>query len=530
MNRHLLVFGIILLLLSSSFIGVSKQIDIKEESTLDSPPMDSAWSMYCHDVRHTGRSPYNTASNPGHEKWFFKADFNVEGSAVIDKDGIIYFCRWGYFYALYPNGSLKWSYDSDRKVKAPPALDENGVLYVGTHHGHPDYLYAFNLDGTIKWKYPADDIYSGPAIGDDGTIYFAECDNWNIIALYPNGTKKWSYHTNSNTYSDPTIGLDGTVYCGSHDGKMYALYPNNGTLKWKYNTGDWVAQGACIGDDGTVYFGSWDSHLYAVYPNGTLKWKTKISGSTSTNPILGKDGTIYIGYQYISAVNPEDGSIKWKFNDVPGRVLGSNLCISNDGIIYFGTQDDHYENNGGYLIALNSDGTERWRRFIGECYFAPIIGEDGTVYVGCSRDEWDGNGYNSIGFLHAFGELAPNAPFEPEINGPTNGNAKTSYDYNIKAISPVGKDVYFFIDWGDQVFSDWQGPYSSGEEVVFSHSWRESGAYSIIVRVKDTDNHWGPWGELTVSMPRDKSTNNVLLRILERFPMLREVVLRLIPR
>ena len=86
--------------------------------------------------------------------------------------------------------------------------------------------------------------------------------------------------------------------------------------------------------------------------------------------------------------------------------------------------------------------------------------------------------------------------------------------------------MYYYIDWGDEVFSGWQGPYASGEEVVLGHSWRESGAYSIIVRVKDTDNLWGPWGTLDVSMPRDKSTSNMLLqRILERFPLIQKLLL-----
>jgi outer membrane protein assembly factor BamB len=533
MKKHIIICCIILILLSSSFVGVSKQIEIKEESTVNSPPMDSAWPMYCHDTRHTGRSPYNTASNPGHEKWFFQVSNFIQGSGAIDEEGVIYIgSNNRYFYALYPNGSLKWSYKIGGKViSSGPAIDENGIVYVGTSvNANGDRLFAFYPDGTVKWTYRVEwHIESSPVIGDDGTVYFGNCVTypWDgyVNALYPNGTVKWRFRLGDLTASDPAIGLDGTVYCGSDNGNMYALFPNNGTIKWKFKTGDWIGRGACIGDDGTVYFGSWDSHLYAVYPNGTLKWKTKIYGSTSTNPILGEDGTIYIGCEYISAVNPDDGSIKWTFNDVPGRVLASNLCISADGIIYFGTQDDHYENNGGYLVALNSDGTERWRRFIGECWFAPIIDKDGNVFVGSSRDIWTGTGYDSAGFLHAFGELEPNAPFEPEINGPTNGNANTRYDYNLKAISPVGKDVYFYVYWGDEVFSGWQGPYKSGEEVVFSHSWRESGAYSIIVRVKDIDNLWGPWGTLDVSMPRDKAlTNNMLLlRVLERFPLLQKL-------
>jgi outer membrane protein assembly factor BamB len=544
MYKKILLFGIISLFFVSTFtpitfgytVGIIEQMDNVELEEISNPresnqpidgSMDSAWPMYCHDTRHTGRSPYNTASNLGHEKWFFDVGNFVYGSAAIDNNNVIYFGSWDCnFYAVYlTNHSLKWKYKiGGIVISSGPAIDENGIVYVGTSYAEGDRLFAFYPDGTVKWTYfTGENIESSPVIGDDGTIYFGNNmqDPWHgyINALYPNGTLKWRFRTGHLISSDPAIGLDGTIYCGSHDGNMYALYPN-GTLKWKYKTGDWVARGVCIGDDSTVYFGSWDSHLYAVYPNGTLKWKTKIYGSTSTNPIIGEDGTIYIGYQYISAVYPDNGSIKWTFDNVPGRVLASNLCISADGIIYFGTQD------GGYLVALNPDGTERWRRFIGCCYFAPIIGDDGSVYVGSSRDEWKGGGYVSAGFLHAFGELHPNAPFEPEINGPTNGNAKTRYDYNLKAISPVGKDVYFYIDWGDQVFSGWQGPYASGEEAVLGHSWRESGAYSIIVRVKDTDNLWGPWEILDVTIPRDKVTNNMLLlRILERLPLLEKLVL-----
>ena len=53
-------------------------------------PMDSAWPMYCHDTHHTGRSPYSTAGNVGFNKWWFKTDYGfIEGSGVIDKDGVI---------------------------------------------------------------------------------------------------------------------------------------------------------------------------------------------------------------------------------------------------------------------------------------------------------------------------------------------------------------------------------------------------------------------------------------------------------
>ena len=42
-----------------------------------------------------------------------------------------------------------------------------------------------------------------------------------------------------------------------------------------------------------------------------------------------------------------------------------------------------------------------------------------------------------------------------------------------------------------------------------------------VARAKDTDNLWGPWAVLQVTMPRNKATTYPLfLRFLERFPLL----------
>ena len=72
------------------------------QSTISSDgPMDSAWPMFHHDVRHTGRSSYGKSGNWCLEKW--KADIGsmVFSSPAIDKDGTIYIGsnNW-YFYAI----------------------------------------------------------------------------------------------------------------------------------------------------------------------------------------------------------------------------------------------------------------------------------------------------------------------------------------------------------------------------------------------------------------------------------------------
>jgi outer membrane protein assembly factor BamB len=492
-----------------------------------SGPMDSAWPMYCYDARHIGRSPYSTGDNPGFEKWFYKTGSYIEGSGAIDKDGIIYFGSWDNdFRALYPNGTLKWKHDIGGNVEdTGPAIDVNGIIYVGTKTTVGNRMFAFYPNGTVKWSYKTDEwIYGSPVIGDDGCIYFAGADGWpwygHVYALYLNGTLKWKYKTNDVIYSDPAIGLDGTVYCGCHDGNLYALYPNNGTLKWKYKTGDWVARGPCIADDGTVIFGSWDRHLYACYPNGTLRWKTSVS--VVTTPVIGPDGTIYVGSDSLSAIDPEDGSIKWSY-DVPDRISGGNPVVSADGIIYCVSMKP------GHIVAVNPDGTLRWKKYIGySCLFAPIIGKDGTIYTGTSDQQFTGTGYILTGYLHAFNEIDIDAPSEPVIIGPGEGEYDVKYEFRFSASSPLGNDLFYFVDWGDWSNSGWIGPYKSGDLVFINHSF-EDGPQSdnMVVRVKarDGNNLWSPWGYHDFNIPRNRATHSsVCLRFVDMFPILERIL------
>ncbi len=499
-------------------------IPIEQIQILDGS-MDSPWPMYCHDIRHTGRSPYSTSDNAFYNKWWYKCDNYIEGSAVIDKDRVIYFAsaesNQRYLFALNPNGSLKWKFEIGGNVKSSPAIDENGVIYFGTVYNvaSGDRLYALYPNGTLKWTYfVGDDIFSSPAIADDGTIYFGDANN-NINALYPNGTLRWRYKTGDKVYSSPAIDDDGTVYCGSHDTYLYALYPNNGTVKWKYKLEDWVRTSPCIGDDGTIYVTS--LALHALYHNGTLKWKTNLGGSTS--PTLGQDGTVYCGLFDLYALNPDDGSVKWKFDPGLGRTIQDGTpCNSAEGNIYFGTHIGDF--SGGEIISLNPDGTEKWRRLIATEWvdFAPVISEDGTVFIGssCKEEAYPG-AFDNVGYLYAFNEIDPDAPSTPKITGPTRVKSKTEIDYTFKSTSPLGNDVYYYIDWGDGDWRRdiWVGPYKSGENAVISHTWSEPGTYTIGSRCKDTENLWSDWSEFKVTIPRNRAfIGSNCLRFLEHFP------------
>jgi outer membrane protein assembly factor BamB len=482
-------------------------------------PMDSPWPMFCHDVHHTGQSPYSTADNSGIEKWRFEEDLmGIEGGAVIDNNGIIYFGdAWGDLIALYPDGTEKWRYTLDGQILgSTPAIAEDGTIYIGSWDTG---LYAINPDGTKKWRFGSGGVISSsPAIGDDGTIYCGHAEG-DIFAMNPNGTRKWRYKTGGDVFSDPAIGEDGTIYCGSNDNYLYAMNPD-GTLKWRFKTGKSVSGRASIGEEGTIYaYGTWDNYLYALYPNnGSIKWKCNIK--VNSNPSIGSDGTIYIGGdKKLYAVYP-NGTRKWTFDLGSDRwVAGTCPAISADGTIYVSTCIGTLK--GGDIVAVNPDGTLRWRKEISDDWIhsSPSIAEDGTVFIGSSQE--------TGGYLHAFGPQETNdPPTVPTITGPSEGKVDTNYEFTFKATDPDRNPVSFYIEWGDGETTGWTMDYNTGEKAEYSHTWSEKGNYTIRAKAKDTFGLEGDWSEFDIGIiKKSKATNDVLFwRLIGQFPMLHRLM------
>ena len=106
-------------------------------------PMDSPWPMKCHDTHHTSQSPYSTSNVTGLEKWRFDAGEWVDGGSILDEDGIIYVASIEKnLLAINPNGTKKWNYRTDDWTYSSPALDGKGTVYIGSNDNK---LYCLNI-------------------------------------------------------------------------------------------------------------------------------------------------------------------------------------------------------------------------------------------------------------------------------------------------------------------------------------------------------------------------------------------------
>jgi len=116
-------------------------------------------------------------------------------------------------------------------------------------------------------------------------------------------------------------------------------------------------------------------------------------------------------------------------------------------------------------------------------------------------------------------EVQNNPPEEPSIEGKTTKlKPDVDYDYTLNADDPDTDDVYYYVDWGDGNNSGWVGPSGSGIDVILNHTWTESKTYTVKAKARDIYYAESDWTTITVTVPRAKAVNNLLQKILMRFP------------
>ena len=141
-----------------------------------------------------------------------------------------------------------------------------------------------------------------------------------------------------------------------------------------------------------------------------------------------------------------------------------------------------------------------------------------TVWVNATDPTGSGQ-YTRMWFIFSTSASIP--PSLPVIDGPASGKVGVSYYYNFVAIDPNGDDVYYRIDWDDgSPITNWIGPYDSGQALIVSHTFSNTGVLTIKCQAKDSYDLMSNWGTLAVTMP--VSYNKPLLifweQLFQRFP------------
>jgi outer membrane protein assembly factor BamB len=306
-------------------------------------------------------------------------------------------------------------------------------------------------DPTVRWRYKGRSrLVSTPAIGADGTIYLGHGRN-PLCAIDPDdGSEIWCTTRNLGTFADrssPAVAADGTIYIGGRDNDLWSVLPD-GTTQWQFHIqtdGD-VTTSPLVGMlDGLIYMGS-DSlsagYFYAMRPGPVADpaWLFVLGGGLrNVSPALSHDGSVvYVtssGYQ-LHAIDALTGLEIWRTSLERRRngARGPNYTpvVGDDGTIYVGLDEG--------LFAVNPDGSVRWRYPTGRrrIFSPPALGADGTLFFGAAR-RTDGMFFA----VSADGELRWSAPVTgrlvntaPVVDG--EGTVYLAADRTLWAFHPEG--------------------------------------------------------------------------------------------
>lgn len=212
------------------------------------------------------------------------------------------------------------------------------------------------------------------------------------------------------------------------------------------------------------------------------------------------------------------------FGDVEFEYTFSFISNDVDGndIYYYvswgdGTNDDWF---GPFASGAEATASHTW------------TSEDVYYIKAKAKDEFGSESDFSEPYLIKIGNHAPE---KPEISGKTKGKAEVEYEYTFVSNDADVDDISrYVINWGDDTGDVViTGPFASGEEVSASHAWSSEGTYTITAKSEDIWGMESEWGQLKVTMPRNKIlVNSLFLQLLEqlfeRFPNIFPVLKHLI--
>ena len=144
---------------------------------------------------------------------------------------------------------------------------------------------------------------------------------------------------------------------------------------------------------------------------------------------------------------------------------------------------------------------------------------------------WDGFNIKIDGPTCYFEKKGCNyPPTKPEIDGPSTGKVGVNC-WTFHTTDVDDDNLFYYIDWGDETFTDWLGPFDSCEPIEICHTYKKTGHYSITAKAKDINGNEGEWSDpFSINIPRNRAIENSCFQwFFNRFPMLERLV-RLIIR
>ena len=473
------------------------------------------------------RFPSITKDKDGHTivTWTNEQDITTWNMGIAYSDDPEDPMSWiGWVIAL--SGTTMVWYSDTAYVEGPDPGDFDGLYGVNFYYD-VDQVGGYEiLDITTDpstwtyyyWDSPAGDqvcrmvedegFYDEPYYGHSGAIsmaiyHFTElgfdivaCPQYRNQDLIDGGSTTYFFDAQANLQTAPASDCD------------YATLPDTFHLTWQYYN--------ATEDADKIVWKKIDPAVEADIE--FTPWQEYVAFGTNPSIEAFEDGAnthvavVYVNEGNVECVYSSDDGETWEgpatvaTGSYPAlRAIGKNLyCAYIDG--------------GNLYLKISEDGGMTWGA-AEQINDEPgtVVAEENAVDIHVGGIAWVDERGADLDIYFVPLDIG-DAPGAPTIDGPTNGNAGTSYTFTFNAVDPDGDDVKYHIDWGDGT-TDSTGFEQSGVDIPFAHTWTSEATYTITAKAEDIYGKIGPEATFTITIPRDKTSYTpLILRFLENHP------------
>lgn len=287
---------------------------------------------------------------------------------------------------FFNNGEVRGTVSLFGQTSASPAINSDGSLYLGTESCTAQGCEAVSLP-------------TCPCLPSNGGALFA-IDPDSIQA-------RWATQENSTCAGDRKLGamtsspavytfdVEANIYVGSESGRVHAfkdttdatqptavfcfdpmLLPASERVSkarftssptYTLNSVSLTVDGVFIGAAVEATPGQEEGRIYSIANDGTLRWQFPRTGAPRIAPVSSSPAIVSGTLYFIANSNDGDGQLyaldlsgNLKWSRAVGKVLDTNALFAVSPVsvasgIFVGTAD-------GTILAINPDGSERWRR------------------------------------------------------------------------------------------------------------------------------------------------------------------------
>lgn len=210
--------------------------------------------------------------------------------------------------------------------------------------------------------------WPSPVVDEDNITWVCGYDG-GLLRVDAKGTKKERpfFYSRQKFDSTPLINRS-VLYVGGEDGFIYAikLDGTRGKNLWDHMADrgktDWfINSGPALMVEDTLVVAGRDEYLYGFNLDGSPNWKLHIRGQMLASPVVDSDDYIYVGLSLVRRGQTDRGKVvsvegssqrvRWEY-ETEGAVE-STPVIGDDGTVYVG-------DNTGVIHAISPDGNALW--------------------------------------------------------------------------------------------------------------------------------------------------------------------------